>query len=130
MSRVEEPSNEAIIEKFVHDMNRLDWDAVYALMRQDIVYHNMPFPPLHGLEAVKAFFGAVGRISDCRWRITHIAAKGDVVLTERVDDFSLDGRQISLPVMGVFELRGGRIAAWRDYFDRQSFEQQLGRPLG
>jgi limonene-1,2-epoxide hydrolase len=23
--------------------------------------------------------------------------------------------------MGAFELRGGRIAAWRDYFDLQTF---------
>ncbi|MET0473326.1 MAG: limonene-1,2-epoxide hydrolase family protein, partial [Mycobacterium sp.] len=28
-----------------------------------------------------------------------------------------DGRRIDLPVMGVFEVRDGRIAAWRDYFD-------------
>jgi limonene-1,2-epoxide hydrolase len=27
--------------------------------------------------------------------------------------------------MGVFELRGGRIAAWRDYWDLAQFERQL-----
>lgn len=28
-----------------------------------------------------------------------------------------DGGEIELPVMGVFEVRDGRISAWRDYFD-------------
>ena len=28
-----------------------------------------------------------------------------------------DGGTIPLPVMGVFEVRNDRIAAWRDYFD-------------
>ena len=27
------------------------------------------------------------------------------------------GGRIELPVMGVFEVRDGRIAVWRDYFD-------------
>ena len=27
--------------------------------------------------------------------------------------------------MGVFELRDGKIAAWRDYWDLRQFEQQL-----
>jgi limonene-1,2-epoxide hydrolase len=27
--------------------------------------------------------------------------------------------------MGVFELKDGRIAAWRDYFDMQQFTSQL-----
>jgi limonene-1,2-epoxide hydrolase len=28
-----------------------------------------------------------------------------------------DGGEVALPVMGVFEVHDGRIAAWRDYFD-------------
>jgi limonene-1,2-epoxide hydrolase len=28
-----------------------------------------------------------------------------------------DGHPIPLPVTGVFEIKDGRIAAWRDYFD-------------
>lgn len=123
-------TNEAIVERFVEVMNTLDWDAVYDMMCDDIVYHNIPFPVLEGVDAVKAFFAAVGTISDCDWRITNIAAKGDVVLTERQDDFSLDGKRISLPVMGVFEIRDGKLAVWRDYFDAGMFEAQLGRPLG
>ena len=40
-------------------------------------------------------------------------AEGDdgAVLTERLDKFALGGKNIELPVMGVFELTGGKIAA-------------------
>jgi limonene-1,2-epoxide hydrolase len=31
-----------------------------------------------------------------------------------------------LPVAGVFEVRDGKIAAWRDYFDLATFTKQLG----
>jgi len=39
-------------------------------------------------------------------------------MTERVDVFRMaDGREGAFPVMGIFEIRDGKIAAWRDYFD-------------
>jgi limonene-1,2-epoxide hydrolase len=62
------------------------------------------------------------------WEIRHIAASGDVVLTERVDHFLVGGTRVSVPCMGVFELRDGRIAAWRDYWDLGQFERQLPAP--
>ena len=39
------------------------------------------------------------------------------MLTERIDTFTMDGKKAPLPVMGTFELRDGKICAWRDYFD-------------
>ena len=123
-------NNEDTIRHFVERMNALDWDTVYAMMCDDIVYHNIPFPPLEGVDAVRGFFDAVGTISDCDWQIVAIAGEGDSVLTERLDNFKLDGTPVSLPVMGTFEMRDGKISAWRDYFDAGDFERQLGRPLG
>ncbi|HEV8574090.1 MAG TPA: limonene-1,2-epoxide hydrolase family protein, partial [Dehalococcoidia bacterium] len=46
------------------------------------------------------------------------------VLTERLDKFALGGKKIELPVMGVFELTDGKIAAWRDYFDMAAWTRQ------
>ena len=50
---------------------------------------------------------------------------GDVVLTERVDVFVYPDKTIELPVMGTFEVRDGKIAAWRDYFDLNQYMSQL-----
>lgn len=39
------------------------------------------------------------------------------MLTERVDVITANGVTAPVPVMGTFEIRDGRIVAWRDYFD-------------
>jgi limonene-1,2-epoxide hydrolase len=54
--------------------------------------------------------------------ILAIAADGNRVLTERLDRFvRADGSEIAaLKVMGIFEVEGDCIVAWRDYFDVNS----------
>jgi limonene-1,2-epoxide hydrolase len=47
----------------------------------------------------------------------HLAVRDDVVLTERIDTFKVGDKVAALPVMGTFEVRDGKISAWRDYFD-------------
>jgi limonene-1,2-epoxide hydrolase len=42
-------------------------------------------------------------------------------MTERVDVFRLPHKSFELPVMGTFEISGGKIRAWRDYFDTNQF---------
>ncbi len=102
-------------------------DRVIEYFTDDAVYHNIPVDPAQGREAIKAvismFTTGVERIE---FRVRHVAAAGDVVMTERVDVFVLPDRTIELPVMGTFELREGRIAAWRDYFDLNQYMSQLG----
>ena len=48
-----------------------------------------------------------------------------VVLTERIDAFEFGDKGVALPVMGTFEIEGGKIARWRDYFDLREFENQM-----
>jgi limonene-1,2-epoxide hydrolase len=43
------------------------------------------------------------------------------VFTERLDRMTFAGKDVELPVAGVFELRDGKITAWRDYFDQKMF---------
>lgn len=54
-----------------------------------------------------------------------IAADGNRVLTERVDRFErADGSEIGrVTLMGIFELEGEKIVAWRDYFDTNAVQQ-------
>jgi len=48
------------------------------------------------------------------------------VMTERVDVFKLPGKSFELQVMGTFEVRDGKISAWRDYFDMNQFTSRMG----
>ena len=65
-------------------------------------------------------------IESIEFRVRNIASDGPVVLTERVDIFKFPDKSIELPVMGTFEVRDGKIAAWRDYFDVHQFTSQRG----
>jgi limonene-1,2-epoxide hydrolase len=49
--------------------------------------------------------------------VLNLAAAGNLVMTERVDYFSYDGRKVDARVMGAFQVVGDNIAAWRDYYD-------------
>ena len=103
-----------------------------ALLRpyltDDVVYHNIPVDPVAGLEATLAFLdGFFGMFSGTTVDILHLAVRDDVVLTERVDTLTLGQHSAELPVMGTFELRDGRISAWRDYFDLAQVTALLGR---
>lgn len=116
-----------IVTDFCAAFDRLDWDRIHALLTDDIVYHNIPMEPVHGLEAFKATYAAFP-VSEARFEIHHIAASGAVVLTERTDRFLLAGKPIVIRVMGVFEISDGKIAVWRDYFDLAQFTGQMLAP--
>ena len=102
-----------------------------AFFTDDAVYHNIPFAPVAGREAIAdniASFirpGAPG-IERIEFRVVNIAAEGPVVMTERVDVFTLPDKSFELPVMGVFEVSDGKIKAWRDYFDTNQFASRMG----
>jgi len=102
-----------------------------AFFTDDAVYHNIPMAPVIGREAIAnniASFirpGAPG-IESIQFRVINIAANGPVVMTERVDVFQLPGKSFELPVMGTFEVKDGKISAWRDYFDMNQFTSRMG----
>jgi limonene-1,2-epoxide hydrolase len=48
-------------------------------------------------------------------------------MNECTDTFSIGGRAITFRVMGVFEVTGGLITAWRDYFDSAELPSVLGQ---
>jgi limonene-1,2-epoxide hydrolase len=119
--------NAALVRDFIAAWGRADLDAIMAYFAEDCVYHNMPLDPVRGPEAIRGVIqGFAGMASEIDW-ITHHLAESDagVVLTERTDRFHIAGRWIELPVMGAFEIRDGKISAWRDYFDLAQFQRQL-----
>ena len=70
--------------------NRADLDAMVALASDDIVYHNDPYGPVQGREAMKGVLsGLMGRAEQVEWVVTAQAANGSIVLNERIDRFKL-----------------------------------------
>jgi len=108
--------NKALVERFVAAWNGDDWDGIFAMMHDDIVYHNIPWAPVSGLAAVRENLLGFG-VEASDWTIHAIVAEGRLVMTERTDRVRMAGAWKALRVMGVFEVDDGRIRAWRDYFD-------------
>ncbi len=104
-----------------------DIDAIMAFFTSDAIYHNIPIDPIQGHDAIHAtismFTAGTERIE---FQVRHLAADGNIVLTERLDVFHRAGSTVSLPVMGTFEIVDGKIAAWRDYFDLNQYMTQAG----
>jgi limonene-1,2-epoxide hydrolase len=59
--------------------------------------------------------------------ITKILSSGQTVVTERVDHFTMHGIRVEHALMAIYEIdAGGKIAAWREYFDTADIGKQLG----
>ena len=122
------PSAEQVVRDFCAAASTRDPAVLRAFFSDDVVYHNIPVDPAVGLEAAIAFLdGFFGMFSATTVDILHLAVRGDVVLTERVDTLTLGDNAAALPVMGTFEIRDGKICAWRDYFDLVQVTTLLGQ---
>lgn len=116
-----------VVEAFCASVGRKDLARCRSLLDEDVVYHNIPLDPIEGIEATAgALEGMFAMFGVVEFRLLAIAAVGDVVLTERVDAFDVGGTEVALPVMGAFEVRRGRITAWRDYFDVGQASRLMG----
>lgn len=114
------------IRRFCAAWGAEDLDTIVGFFTDDAVYHNIPLAPVVGPEQIKATIeGFSGGVESIEFRLDAAAADGGTVLTERLDVFTFPNGRIELPVMGTFEVVGGKIAAWRDYFDLNQFLSQM-----
>jgi limonene-1,2-epoxide hydrolase len=104
-----------------------DVDAVIALLTDDVAYENVPIGVLTGHEEVRAMLGPfLGGAERVEWEVLEQVEQGEVVMNERVDRFWLPGDiTIELRVAGLFKVRDGQVALWRDYFDLAVFTEQM-----
>jgi limonene-1,2-epoxide hydrolase len=116
----------ALVQRFLEVCTNGDADEFAGFFTADAVWWNAPWQAIVGRDAIReALRRGAERMTALPWEVRHIAAIGDVVLTERIDHFIAGETRISVPCMGTFELRDGKIAAWRDYWDLAQFERQL-----
>lgn len=117
--------NEKLISEFCAAWACRDIDLLLGYFANDAVYHNMPMEPVRGRDGIRQVLELfVPPAEQISFEILHIATAGDIVFTERVDRFVIGGKKVELPVAGVFEVRAGKIRAWRDYFDLQTWMRQ------
>ncbi len=116
----------ALIRRFVQACVRAEAEEFASYFTEDAIWWNAPWTPVQGREAIRETLRrGAERMVALPWEIRHIVADGDIVMVERVDNFLFGETRVSVPCMGIFELRDGKIATWRDYWDLKQFERQV-----
>ena len=118
---------EKVVTEFCNAWPRKNLDELLGFFTDDAVYHNIPLEPAKGKAAIKGVINTfLPMAKSLHFKVLHTASAGNVVFNERVDVFDRgNGKTISLPVAGVFEVTGSKISAWRDYFDMAMYTQQM-----
>ena len=104
-----------------------DYDKALDYLADDIEYQNMPLPPVTGKQAVRDTLDMLlASGTGAEWVVHREVESGNLVMNERTDRFlRAEGDPMELPVAGVFELKDGKIALWRDYFDLETIMKQM-----
>jgi limonene-1,2-epoxide hydrolase len=112
------PSPSDVVREFCSAFRDKDLATIDRLLDDKAVYHNVGMEPSVGKEAsVAAIKGFFDMFESLEFKVLHLAADGDTVLTERTDVLTANGVPAPVPVMGAIQVRDGLIVAWRDYFD-------------
>jgi len=118
-------NNSEIIKAFIDSWSSKDIDKIMDFFTDDAIYINVPMRPHNiGKKAIRKFTKRFFLVANEVEFIIHhqVENSNGIVMNERTDYLSFNGKQIELPVMGIFELSDGKIKAWRDYFDMEKLK--------
>ena len=119
-------SAEQVVNAFMAAFDRKDLDGALALVTDNCYYDNVPLGDMRGRDKMREFLAPIMAGNDpVKFEVLRQAAGDKVVMNERIDRFVMNGKQVALPVSGVFEVTDGRISFWRDYFDNGMFMKAL-----
>jgi limonene-1,2-epoxide hydrolase len=110
------------IAAFIEAWPTKDASGLMAFFSDDAVYHNIPLDAVQGKEAIRSTLeGFMDMGGNVEVEVANIVAADNLVVVERVDRFIQSGETSSLSIVGIFEIEGGLVKAWRDYFDLSQF---------
>ena len=116
-SAITDVDNARTVENFLYALQEEDFDTAEALASEHLVWQNVGWLTLQGGRRImKLFRSGKGRMG-FEVKIHRIAADGAAVLTERTDALIVGPLRLQIWVCGTFEVHGGQITLWRDYFD-------------
>jgi limonene-1,2-epoxide hydrolase len=113
--------NARTVETFLYALQDEDFDKADSALADDIVWQNVGVLTLRGRERIMKIFRRGQGRAGFEVKIHRIAAEGNAVLTERTDALIFGPLRLQIWICGVFEVHGGRITLWRDYFDFYDF---------
>ena len=122
-----------IVTRFISLLSAKNLDAAASMVSDDFEYDNVPVGKAFGADGMRGVLtGFFAACEELDWVIVRQTSNGNstsgTVLNERDDRLKIHGQWRSLPLAGVFEIRGGKITLWRDYFDRTTLGEAMAPP--
>ena len=127
--------NEALVLKLIRAMEIGELpETIRAICTEDFVWANSGLASINGQAALFEHMARGGFVSQIpilktmthfSAELIHLASKGDIVFTERVDHhWDEQGRDLMTPhICGVAEICDGKISAFRDFYDVVCYHQ-------
>ena len=119
MTNEAEKANEDLVNRFCRDWSRQDAAVLADYFAEPFEYMMYEGGPL--ITTREAFVGQLGpflkKLKAVDWVVTRSHAMGPMVINERIDHFyAHDSKYDHHPhIAGLFIVRNGKIAIWRDY---------------
>jgi steroid delta-isomerase-like uncharacterized protein len=123
-----------IVRAFESAFNRQDVEELLRCFTGDATYVDNFFGPHTGQTALRAMFERMFREGQgYAWRMDQVVESAERAAAEWRFSYTVTeavprsaGRRVAFSGMSLFELSGGRIAAYREYFDVGIAMLQLG----
>jgi limonene-1,2-epoxide hydrolase len=114
-------SNVAVVREFLEALAAPDAERAIALLDPDIEWRNTGLPTFRGKRVIGMLRDMVKRGVGFGVEIHAIAAKDDLVLTDRTDYLWKGPIKTGFWVRGTFTVRDGLITVWDDAFSLGNF---------
>lgn len=112
-----EDANEKLVNEFCATWESMDIDKLVSFLSDDVVFRMIDTAPfVEGKEALRE--GIVGFLStrkSARFEMIRPQVMGNIVVNERIDHFGREDGNDAFNAVGVFLVKNGKIAEWRDY---------------
>ena len=118
----------AVAREMIAAWKAADWRKVGDLFAEDGVLRSMMIEPVTGRAAIYERIAALGKgapdgvVLD----VSHMGVIDGLVFLERTDRFVYNGHSGAVPVVGVLDIKDGKVREWREYYDRASLLRALG----
>ena len=109
-----------VVERALTALKARDFDTLEALLDDDVVYVNVGTPATRNRRSTMRVM-RLTRFVKLEMEVHHTTSNGATVLNERTDAIVIGPLRLQFWAFGVFEVHGGRITLWRDYFDFYDF---------
>lgn len=123
----------ATVKQMLDAWNRTNFEDVANLFATEGVLHSVMRQPLVGRDVIYRHLKTLQSAkagNEVNIEVKHIGLIDGLVFTERLDRVLINGKRGEIPAVGIFDVRNGKVALWREYYDRETLLRETGQTVG